>query len=433
MADRINLKETPVIDAHCFAYSESPLTWEFLVRYFSLGGVVVGSMQTSPQQLAGYYAENTVAFRAFTLELSRFLSCSPSTEELLRARDDRAADFRSYTQALMSDAGLKTLVVDNGAKALSEVDEFAGLFPGTVEKTFRLETLVRDLLEESKSFDSLVSAFDGAIQRAVAVQGCVALKSVIAYRTGLDVGKVNEEEARTDFDARAERVEWFGPYVKQLRDYLLRRALLASVDLQVPVLIHTGLGDTDIVASKCNPAFLADLLKDDEIMPAKVLLIHGGFPYTFEAGWLANVLPNVYLELSSSLPPFLEPAVSPRRYGDLLRWVPLPKLVYGSDGSDFPEMPWYYAKTAKGAMARALSELVEAGLFTERRGARSGYEHLLQQREDPLRPLGGRQRIVGESFDELRTSGRGRRGGPSTGLSDEPVRKGGLRSVPPRF
>jgi predicted TIM-barrel fold metal-dependent hydrolase len=95
-----------------------------------------------------------------------------------------------------------------------------------------------------------------------------------------------------------------------------------------------------------------------------VVLIHGGFPYTYEAGWLANVLPNVYFELSSGLPPYLEPAMSSRRYGEVLRWVPPTKLLYGSDAAYYPETVWYYATVAKRAMAAALNELVEEMVLT---------------------------------------------------------------------
>ena len=363
----VSLEEIPVIDAHCFLYKESSLTREGLDRLFSLGGPTVGSIcQTAPPQLVRHYAENTVAFRSFIRELSRFLSCPASTEEVLRVRSTRANDFKAYAEALMRDAGIQVLLVDNGARELSEVDEFGQRFPGTVKKTFRLETLIGSLLEVSESFKSLVTSFDEALENAVWTEGCVAFKSIIAYRTGLDIQRVSEAEAEEDFKVRAERMMWFGPHVKKLRDFLLRRALIKSVSLKVPVLIHTGLGDTDVVASECNPVLLADLLRDKEVVPAKVVLVHGGFPYTYEAGWLANVLPNVFFELSACLPPFVEPAVSARRYGDVLQWVPLPKLIYGSDSSEIPETTWYYALLAKRAMAQALSELVETRVLTER-------------------------------------------------------------------
>ena len=373
MAEKISLDSTPVIDAHCFMYEESPLNKEDLHAMFSLGGVLVGSIPNiSPQEVAQRYAENTITFRRFIKELSRMLSCSPSAEEVLAARRERAKDFKEYETALMNDAAVKTLVVDNGLKKISEIDAFGQRFPGSIRKTYRLETLIKALLETSQTFDSLISDFDAAVEGAIKRDGCSAFKSVIAYRSGLDIKKVTEGEAQKDFDARADQMMWFGPYVKNLRDFLIRRALVKSIDLQVPFLIHAGLGDTDIVASRCNPALLTDLLKDEEILPATVVLIHGGFPYTYEAGWLANVLPNVYFELSSSLPPYLEPPVGARRFGEVLQWVPLVKLVYGSDSSDFPETAWYYAKVAKRAMAKALSELVDSGDLTAEEAQQEG-------------------------------------------------------------
>ena len=364
MGETVSLERTPVVDCHCFAYGDSPLTREGFLRLFPLGGLTVGSVQTASRELAEFHSENTIAYRAYVRELAGFLECAPSLDEVLKARNARAADFTAYASALMEDAGIETLLVDNATGTLGEVDEFGRRFPGTVRKTLRLETLVRDLLDSSGSFESLVSGFDEALEDAVTAQGCVAFKSIIAYRTGLDIRRVDEAEAEQDFNQRADGVMWFGPYVKRLRDYLLRRALVRSISLQVPVLVHTGLGDTDILASQCNAALLADLLKDEEIMPARVVLIHGGFPYTYEAGWLASVLPNVYFELSACLPPLLEPAMSVGRYRDVLRWVPLTKLVYGSDGSDYPETLWHHARTAKRAMSQALNELVEGGLLS---------------------------------------------------------------------
>ena len=365
MAEKISLKETPVIDTHCFAYGATALTRQDIGRLFELGGPTVGSIDPNVTEGPGQgYAESTVAFKKMVRDLSEFLSCGPSTGEVLRAREVRASDFDRYTRALMTDAGVNTLIVDNAAGTMSEVDEFGTLFPGDVRKTFRVETRIRDILESSPTFESLLSAFDDALQNAVQVEGCVAFKTVIAYRTGLDIQPVDEAEAKKDFADRAQRTMWFGPYVKRVRDFLLRRALVQSIDLKVPVLIHTGLGDTDIVASRCNPALLLDLLRDEEVLPASVVLIHGGFPYTYEAGWLANVLPNVYFELSSGLPPYLEPAVSKRRYGEVLRWVPHAKLLYGSDAAYYPENVWYHATVAKRAMTAALNELIEESVLT---------------------------------------------------------------------
>ena len=154
---------------------------------------------------------------------------------------------------------------------------------------------------------------------------------------------------------------WFGPVAKKLRDYLLLRAFVNSVELGAPMQLHTGLGDTDIVVAKCNPGLLLNALKDPKYQPTKVVLIHGGFPYTTEACWLANSLPNVYVELSAPVPTYFSPAISPERYKQMMQLAPVSKLIYGSDGGEFPEIHWLMIKMAKWSLSRALSSLVDDG------------------------------------------------------------------------
>ncbi|MDA1189757.1 MAG: amidohydrolase family protein [Chloroflexi bacterium] len=364
MSTILDLTHVPTLDLHCFAYENHPLKPEHLYGLFALGGIIVGSVpedQLLPHKAR--LAESAVTYRTFIKTWASFLGSEATTESTIAARN--ASDFGDYTRSLFENVNLKTIIVDNATNTMEQTDKFGRTFPGEYRKTFRLETLVRDLLKTEKTFEKLVAKFDSTIEAAVKKHGCTSFKTVIAYRTGLDVGIVSEADAKADFATRESDVRWFGPYAKKLRDFLLRRAMIKSIPWGTPVLIHTGLGDTDIVAAKCNPANLTDLLKDPEVMPAKIVLIHGGFPYTLEAGWLANVLPNVYIELSCGVVPYMEPAVGVRRYSDLLQWVPLTKLIFGSDAGDYPEFHWYYARYAKQKMGAALGELVDNGIFTE--------------------------------------------------------------------
>jgi predicted TIM-barrel fold metal-dependent hydrolase len=97
------------------------------------------------------------------------------------------------------------------------------------------------------------------------------------------------------------------------------------------------------------------------------MLIHGGFPYTEEATYMANVLPNVYFDLSAGTgPAFLEKAVSPERFTDVLRSVPNSKVIYSSDGGEGgPETLWHDCVTAKSAVGYALGNLVDEGIYDE--------------------------------------------------------------------
>ena len=64
--------------------------------------------------------------------------------------------------------------------------------------------------------------------------------------------------------------------------------------------------------------------------------------------------------------------MSSGRYGDLLRQVSFPKMVFGSDGQDHPETLWYYAKYSKRSMGKALTGLVDEGLLDEAEAAEAG-------------------------------------------------------------
>ena len=374
MPDKVSLRDTPVIDAHCFTYENARVTADDLAGSYAMVGTAAPHMDPDARKkLATAQGASTATYRHRIRDLAELLlqksADSMSMSEMARAVTEareakRSADFQGYVKELMDDAGIRGLVVDQALQSLEVVDEFGAGHPGLYHKTLRLTTLERDLLESSHTFDNLVADFDHAMEDAVRNRGVVAFKSIIAYRTGLDVGRASAAEAEADFNNRKSQPTWFGYRVKDLRDFLLRRALVNSIELDATVLIHTGLGDSDIIAKRANPILLWDLLKDDEILPAKMMLIHGGFPYTHEAAYMANVLPNVYFDLSAGTgPAFLEIAVSVSRFADLLRSVPLSKLVYSSDGGDPPETLWHDCVVAKRAMAGALDQMVELGAY----------------------------------------------------------------------
>ena len=60
------------------------------------------------------------------------------------------------------------------------------------------------------------------------------------------------------------------------------------------VQFHTGLGDSDIILTLSSPAHLQPLIR--AYPNTTVVLLHGSYPYTREAGYLASVYPNVYLD-----------------------------------------------------------------------------------------------------------------------------------------
>jgi predicted TIM-barrel fold metal-dependent hydrolase len=296
--------------------------------------------------------------------LSEFLHCSRTFDAVAKARSARENDFDQYVRELFKDEHIRGLVMDGAYPPLP--DEDLKHFPAKVVKIFRLEPLINSCLAKHETFEEFCSAFESAIRTAVRDDGYVGLKTIIAYRTGLSITRVDEVEAKLDFEAtksgRAE-LSWFGPKVKHLRDYLIVKALELSIDLDIPMQIHTGVGDYQILLDQCDPALLYNLLTDDKIRHATVVLVHSGFPNNQNAAYMASVLPNIFLDFSLTVP-FLNP-LTHQRVTEILEITPSSKVMYGSDGFGIPEVFWFSAKLGKRLLEKCFTQFLEGKVFDE--------------------------------------------------------------------
>jgi predicted TIM-barrel fold metal-dependent hydrolase len=319
--------------------------------------------------------------------LSRFLECEDDLEAVSRVRSGRAEpNFTQYVKDLFDDVGIRGLVMDGAYPPLR--DEDIVRFPATVARIFRLDTFLKDLLASQKGFEELCVEYESGIREAVRNGGYAGLKSIIAYRTGLKIQRVERTQAEEDFQrAKSARAEmaWFGPRVKKLRDFLFVRALELSIELDVPVQIHTGIGDYDIILDQCDPALLYDLLKDEKLRHATVVLVHSGFPNNPNAAYMTSILPNVFLDFSLTIP-FLNPT-SPNRLMEILQLAPSSKIMYGSDAFNLPELMWLGAKVGRSALSKCLTASVKDGLFSEDEAKRIG-ERILFENANELYRLG---------------------------------------------
>jgi len=303
-------------------------------------------------------------FNYMIRSLASLFLCKPTIEAVAAARSARAEDFEEYTKELFEDAKIRGLVMDGGYPPLSEGD--LTRFPVRVVKVFRLETFIKDLLARHDSFDEFYSAYESGIQEAIKSQRFVGLKSIIAYRTGLRIRRVELKDAKKDFeDAKDGRAElaWYGARVKALRDFLIIRAMELSIDLDVPMQIHTGVGDSDILLDQCDPALMYDVLRDDKLRHATIVLVHAGFPNSQNAAFMTSALPNVFLDFSLTIP-FMNPT-SHERLMEILEIAPSSKIMYASDGFNLPELLWFGAKAGKRALEKCFARFLQEGVFDE--------------------------------------------------------------------
>lgn len=201
--------------------------------------------------------------------------------------------------------------------------------------------------------------FMDALDRAMGDPTVVGFKSVICYRTGLDVDPHSpDEEALT---ASLHRVLDSGTRKlgyriedKALNDWLVQQTLKQitfnkKAGIVKPLQFHTGLGDNDISLLKANPAYLQPLIV--QYQDADIVLLHSAYPYTREAGYLACVYPNVHLDLGEVFP-MVSREAQEKILRESLEITPTNRLLWSTDGHFHPETFWLANKQFRQALEK---------------------------------------------------------------------------------
>jgi len=107
-----------------------------------------------------------------------------------------------------------------------------------------------------------------------------------------------------------------------------------------------------------NPLYMRSLLEDKRFRNAPIVLLHASYPYTQEAGYLASVYPQVYLDFGLAVP-FLSVAGMRKTVQQLLELAPTSKLMYSSDAHNIPELYYLGAKWGREVLGWVLDEAVK--------------------------------------------------------------------------
>ena len=181
--------------------------------------------------------------------------------------------------------------------------------------------------------------------------GAVAFKCASAYERGLDFYKATAKQAQAALTKKS-------PTDKEISDfqsYIFYKICEKSADLDMPLQVHTGLGQVE----KTGALNLARAIKDNK--NTKFVIFHMSFPCYTEALSLAFNFPNVYLDLCWI------PIISEKLAKDCLLatldMVNLDRICWGCDTWTFEES--YGAVIAiSEVLAAVLSEKTESGVFT---------------------------------------------------------------------
>ena len=364
----IDLSDVPVVDNHVHPWRAASRT----LSVEQLSGSVAFSetARTSvrqdflpPDELApalALYRATNLGVRYLLRELARLLGVDEDWQTVTAARNAAAGqDYRAWTARLFADVGIDALMVDEGgSRPRITLDELGAIAPVRLRRVARTDNIIRDLLPDGDAWPRFLARYDEGLEAAIA-DGALAFKSVIAYRTGLDVQPVAEDVARANYDAHradAERTQ------KAFRDYLLCHTFDVARERGLWVHIHAAVGDPDIVFERANPGNLYPLLSSPRFRANRVVLVHGGWPWVGEAAAMVAILPNLYLDVSEGAL-FGMPNVR-QRLLEVLEAGPYAKVLYGADG-EIPEAIWIGAKRYKVVLGRVLDELQADGFCTE--------------------------------------------------------------------
>ena len=348
--------EQPLVDHHCHG-----------VLCRDADEAALESMLTEGAGWAGGSVFDSQAGFMFRRLCPPVLDLPPHTEvdDYVARRADLGAT--EVSKRFLVAAGLSELCVDTGftPEPVTSPAELGDLAGATAHEIVRLERVAEDVVAAGVG----AAGFADAVRSALATRtaSAVGVKSIAAYRTGLDL----RAERPSDLEVTAAAGRWLGsPEASgpsgspRVADETLQRFLIwCGVDLRLPVQFHVGYGDSDVDLHRCNPLLLTPLLRAIQPTGVPVMLLHN-YPYHREAGYLAQVFPHVYVD--AGLATHNLGARAPALLAEALELAPYGKFLYSSDAFGLPELYYLGAALFRSALSQFLRNGLAEDLYTER-------------------------------------------------------------------
>jgi hypothetical protein len=342
-ASSLPFADVPLVDHHAHAVLRRAPTLDELRGLFS----------ESQHPAQWRHVPFQLSYRRGLRELADMLGVEPSEQAVHAYR--LASDPAAYAERLLRATGTEWLLLDDGFPLAEEsfgLAQMAGFCGGRALPVLRLERVAEGAL--GGSLDELRESVRAAVRGARGA-GYAGLKTVAAYRSGLDVQPPSLEAAAAALAERPARLA-----AKPLVDLVLLDALEANTAEPLPLQVHAGFGDADLLLPKADPSLLKPVL---ERYPGTPFVLLHCYPFVREAGWLAHVYPNVHLDVSLTIPHSARPLAA---LEEALELAPASKLLYASDAARTPELYYLAACRFRRALGQLLAREPGADELAER-------------------------------------------------------------------
>lgn len=338
------IHSTPVIDNHAH-----PLLIPSAQSKYTLLAITTeahgDAMKATTSSLSHIRAVN---------QLSHVLGCPATWEDVVTAIEvEKAKPNDVWAKRCLE--GIETILVDDGLDGKDEVFDYAWhdrLTRSKCKRIVRIEKVAEEIIDKhlkqslpaDAMLTTLISEFEEVIKEAVLDPEVVGFKSVICYRTGLNVstGPFTAAELEPSFVEVLRQHNTEGKTHFKRIDGLLLNSYLVDKTASIieaaprakPFQFHTGLGDNDITLTRSSPSHLQGFIRKYPKVP--IVLLHASYPWTKEAGYLASVYENVYADIGEVFP-FLSKEGQENVVREILELCPSEKILWSTDGHWFPE------------------------------------------------------------------------------------------------
>ncbi|WP_084963500.1 amidohydrolase family protein [Thermoactinospora rubra] len=269
---------------------------------------------------------------------------------------------------LLRAAGVVAFLVDTGLEepgvlTAAEMGRHGG---AAADEIVRIEQIEQDVAEIAPLavdyMDNLAEELAARAARAV------ALKTIIAYRAGLDFDPARPSRGAVIAAANRRLAD---PKERLTDPVLLRHLLWSGVEVArergLPLQVHTGFGDPDLDLHRADPSLLTGFIRELQPLGVPVVLLHC-YPYHRQAAYLAGVYPHVYVDLGLSLTHTA--AGSAAVLAQTLELAPFHKMLFSSDCYGVAETCHLGALYHRHGLARVLARRLEDGEWNAADAAR---------------------------------------------------------------
>ena len=354
----VELSAIPIVDHHCHSLLKRQPPDDLAFRDHLT--------ETYFPEVARDDVQHSLVYHWAIRELAAFLGCEPLPDAVHAARRERGVE--ALAREVVQRGNFRSWLIDTGygGDSTFSLDELRGIVPCEIREIIRLEPLIERLIVEAASFEGFLAAY-GAALSDLRGSGYVAMKSVIAYRTGLQIEIVEPEDAAAAFRSIHDVARRDGKLriaSKPLLDFLIVAAVEEAARQEIPIQFHTGLGDPDLDLTKVDPAALR-LIFSEPYRAAPIVLLHSGYPYARSMAYLAAMFPNVYADFGE-VQLFVAGGDLRAIVRELTGLAPASKILFSTDASLVPELYWLGARAGRRVLGQVLDEHIADGLIDER-------------------------------------------------------------------